>query len=192
MRELIILDLDGTIVDSKEFHLRTFEKALEHYGIKYDFDLGEAFGRFMGMRFDNIVKILFPNISDDMVKKIHDKKWELSKDKEFYKLLKPNEFLLNLIRKTEKPLSLFSSSRKEFAISVLEYFSIKDKFVFIVGGDDVHHGKPDPEGLYIIMENIPAEHYVFVGDTKYDEESAKKAGIKFVYVQNKQELEKIF
>lgn len=59
-----------------------------------------------------------------------------------------------------------------------------DLFEVIVGGDDVSHYKPDPDGLLIAARqlSLDIEQLVYVGDSLADAEAAKRAGMPFVGV----------
>jgi phosphoglycolate phosphatase len=54
----------------------------------------------------------------------------------------------------------------------------------IVGGEDVAHHKPHPEGLHraLALLRTPSSHALYVGDHRVDAEAARAAGIPFVGV----------
>ena len=52
----------------------------------------------------------------------------------------------------------------------------------IVGGDDVPRGKPAPDMIFRALEllGIPSEEAWMVGDSSYDRDAARAAGVRFV------------
>ena len=54
----------------------------------------------------------------------------------------------------------------------------------IVGGEDVSSHKPDPEGMYKIIEALKVDknECVYIGDSVVDAETAKNAGISYIAV----------
>lgn len=69
-------------------------------------------------------------------------------------------------------------------------------FDIVIGGEDVTHHKPNPEGLNLALEklNVPACETLYIGDSIIDAETALSAGVDFVGVTNgttsKEELSK--
>ena len=56
----------------------------------------------------------------------------------------------------------------------------------IIGGEDVTHNKPDPEGLLRALDTlgVPADKALFCGDTVIDAQTAVNAGVAFAAVLN--------
>ena len=65
-------------------------------------------------------------------------------------------------------------------------FGFDNWFDMIVCALDVSKPKPHPEGVWKILRSlgIPAERAVYVGDSKVDEEVAKRAGLAHVAYKN--------
>ena len=59
-----------------------------------------------------------------------------------------------------------------------KYLGILDSFEAIIGEENLHQVKPDPESIYLITEKlgIPPEQTIMVGDTAMDMEAGKSAG----------------
>jgi phosphoglycolate phosphatase len=56
----------------------------------------------------------------------------------------------------------------------------------VIGGKDVKHHKPDPEGLRLAMDELglAPEQVIFCGDTVIDAQAARNAGVEFCAVLN--------
>lgn len=181
--KLIIFDFDGTIVDTIHFHTKTFEEACKKLGIEINEKHIEKFKSLFGKRFEEIVKEVFPEISDKDIEELNKIKWEISE--RYIEEIKPKEKVFEFIKSLPEnfELAIFSSSPKGFVAKVLENLGIKEKFRVIVGKSDVKQGKPSPEGIFKVLEKtgIKKENAIYIGDSKFDEEAAKNAGIKFLY-----------
>ena len=61
-----------------------------------------------------------------------------------------------------------------------------DLLDLVVGGDEVHHSKPHPEGLRLALEKLGlrAEQVLFCGDTVIDAATAQAGGCDFCAVLN--------
>lgn len=67
---------------------------------------------------------------------------------------------------------------------ILEVNRIRHLIDEIIGGDDVAHPKPDPEGMRLLSEylEIGMDEMLYVGDSIVDAETAKAAGVAFIAV----------
>ena len=69
---------------------------------------------------------------------------------------------------------------------IFDYQGRLDLVDLVVGGDEVQHTKPNPEGLRLALEqlSLPAEEVLFCGDTVIDAATARAAGCPFCAVLN--------
>jgi phosphoglycolate phosphatase len=80
--------------------------------------------------------------------------------------------------------------------AILEKCHAAEYIDLIVGGEDVSAPKPDPEGLFLVLETwgLPREQVLYVGDSAVDAKTADAAGVDFAGVTTgtaaKEELEK--
>ncbi len=185
MKRLIIFDLDGTLVESVEFHVKTFEKACEKMGIKIDEKIKNAFRERVGKRFEEIVSEILP-IDKEKIKKLGELKWKVSE--KFIEEIKPKREAIDFINSLPEnyELAIFSSSPKKFIKKILQRLGIEEKFSVIIGKNSVKNGKPSPEGVFKILEITGAskDRVVYIGDSIYDEKAAKGAGVKFVHIND--------
>lgn len=66
----------------------------------------------------------------------------------------------------------------------LERLGLKESVAMVVGLDSVGRLKPHPEGVLRILRelHISAREALFVGDSGFDEEAARAAGVRFAHV----------
>ena len=175
--ELIIFDLDGTLIDSSEDIAWAVNKTLRQmgfaelsyqaikerigWGVKVLLEKGlpeerhnlleEAREIFMGYYSGHLlVKTkLYPDVAD-VLRHFKNKKLAVA---------------------TNKPLNLTQK--------ILDGLSISDYFKKIVGGDNVQNKKPAPEAIEIILKELNAspKETVFIGDSMIDIEAGKKAEV---------------
>ena len=69
---------------------------------------------------------------------------------------------------------------------LLEHFDMGNYFTYSVTTMDVAKPKPDPEGIYMIMDKFNArkEDILFIGDAFTDYYAAKAAGVEFLAFEN--------
>lgn len=181
---VFVFDLDGTIVDSIELHAKSFGFAIEKLGYENVRYLYKKYKENVGIPMEDIVKKIIPNISKKEMEKIRK-----LKDKYFLKNIKKVKVykrvlrIIKLLRKIGVKIALFTSSPRKIAYSILRSFNLIDYFDYIVCKEDVRKPKPNEEGLIKIMKKLKAKRIVFIGDTKFDMISAKKANAKFINVR---------
>lgn len=182
---LIILDLDGTLLDSQKQHLNSFVKALKNSGVYVSKEMIEEIKKRFGRPGYEILREVVPNTNDLIIKTIKKTAVYILMNEEFDNIrLLPfaKTFLEN--NKDEHEFALASSGYKEFVYKILEKYDLKKYFKAIITSDDVKKAKPDPEILHKALEltNYEKEDAVFIGDTIYDYEAAMNAGIRFIAV----------
>ncbi|PIX44497.1 hypothetical protein COZ55_00340, partial [archaeon CG_4_8_14_3_um_filter_38_5] len=182
---LIILDLDGTLINSQKQHLNSFIKAFTKAGYYVSKEMRDEIKTKFGRPSREIIRELLPNINDLMVKTIGQSILQVLLKEEFDNVtLIPGaeEFLKDNWQNNE--LILATSADKEFAYKILDKFNIRQYFRRVITNDDISRPKPNPE---IVLKALELSGYsrndaVFIGDTIYDYETAKNAGVKFIGV----------
>ncbi len=81
-------------------------------------------------------------------------------------------------------LGIVSTKYRSRINGVLKRDGLIDEFSVVIGGDDVEHYKPHPQGLFEAMKKLESspENVVYVGDSQVDAELAKRAGVPLVVV----------
>ena len=80
--------------------------------------------------------------------------------------------------------SIFTGRTKEEAQMTLDRFAPNLKFLPLVGADEVSNGKPAPDGLHLIQQEVPDVEYFYIGDTVDDARSASAAGVPFIGISH--------
>lgn len=79
-------------------------------------------------------------------------------------------------------LAIVSQKLRYRVEDVLRREGLLERFVTILGGEDVPAFKPDPRGILMAIERLDAtrDEALYVGDTPIDAEAASNAGVGFV------------
>lgn len=82
--------------------------------------------------------------------------------------------------------AIVSTKRGDTIQYIMERYHLLDQLEFVIGSEDVHAPKPDPQGLNMALERmgLKSEELLFCGDTVLDAGAAKNAGCPFCAVLN--------
>ena len=179
----IIFDLDGTLWDSTEGVSKTWSLVLNKYDYERKEVTVEDLHSCMGKQLDEIGKILFPNLSSEVRKNLMNECCTLE-----------NEYLGGhggvLYAKVEETLKELSKKYKLFVVSNCQDGYIEcffkahklDKY-FTDYECPGRTGLSKGENNKLVIERNNLKKPVYVGDTEGDAESARVAGIPFVFAK---------
>ena len=92
-----------------------------------------------------------------------------------------NESLALALRRG--PLAVLTNKPLGPAIGILEALGLRGFFSRIIGGDSEYGRKPDPAGLLALQALAPGEQLVMVGDSPADWKTAEAASVPFVFAR---------
>jgi phosphoglycolate phosphatase len=177
MKKLIIYDLDGTLVDTREDIVRAANYMCRQ--------IGSA-----PLRFEQVCSYVGWGMSDLVGKCLatSDRK-TIEKGakifREYYRghmldtsVLYPDALAVLDYFKSRKQ-AVITNKPNPFSQKMLETLGVADYFVEIVAGNSNYPQKPDPEAVLAIMarESIGREETLFVGDSLIDIETGRNAGV---------------
>ncbi len=177
----ILFDLDGTLIDSTEAILESFDVALKSFG-EVAFD-EEAIKAEIGHPLDAMFRTL--GVSEERV-------WEhVAAYKAHYRtiacektVLLPRARAAVMLAAKHAKLGIVTTKTAEYSREMLEYMGVMDYFDVLIGREDVDNPKPHPEPVERALKAMGASKAAcwMVGDTPMDMLSAEAAGIKHVAV----------
>jgi HAD superfamily hydrolase (TIGR01509 family) len=91
------------------------------------------------------------------------------------------DFIIDL-KKRGHPVVLASSAKEKEVEHYLDLLDCRDSIDSWTTSDDVENTKPDPDLVLAAMEKVEGAGAVMVGDSTFDCEAAKRAGIETVAV----------
>ncbi|MDR3111987.1 MAG: HAD-IA family hydrolase [Elusimicrobiota bacterium] len=180
--ELLIFDLDGTLVDSQKDLANAVNFVRKNYGFE---EIATATVRsYLG---DGISSLLEKSLP---VKNVKLLKEAIEKFKSFYAIhLTDTTILYNCVKETlevlnrqrGKTLVLLSNKSQKFCFEILKRLGILDFFKEVWGGDTLAK-KPDPKPILELAKitNSALESTIIIGDSPNDFLAAKNAKISFV------------
>lgn len=178
-KKLVIFDLDGTLIDSLEDIALCTNKVLKSFGCE-EHSI-ENYKSFIGDGARELVKRALPQsfnseqIDDamEMFKKIYSNKIN-SNTKPFGGIY---EMLEELQEDCE--FALLSNKPHQFTLEYMEIFFKQFEFKAIHGQKDEVPKKPDPAGVYNILNELAydTQHVFYIGDTATDMKTAVNAGL---------------
>lgn len=185
MTRAVILDIDGTLVDSVPLHARAWQETLKHFGFDLTYD---QCWEQIGKGADQLLPALIPpEIAERSEKEISDYRAELFK-KKYLPQVKPFPRVRELVQRLladGKQVALASSAREEELAAYKKIAGIDDLIEAETSSDDAEKSKPHPDIFHAALGRLgnpdPAG-VVVVGDTPYDAAAAGKAGLRTVGV----------
>jgi HAD superfamily hydrolase (TIGR01549 family) len=178
-----IFDIDGTLVDSNELHVDSWDRAFRKFGKHFP---REALRAQIGKGSDQYLpEFLTPDEINCFGKELDDYRSELFR-KEYLPKIRPFRKVRELfqrIRDDDKRIVLASSGKKddtEYYIRLLKIDNLIDGYT---SGDDADNSKPEPDifaASLIKLGGISPADAVTVGDTRFDVEAARKAGLRTI------------
>ena len=92
--------------------------------------------------------------------------------------------LIDYLKENDYKIALATSSDREKAEYLLELVKIKDKFDYIICGNDIVNSKPNPEIFLKAAENLKVEpkECIVIEDSKFGVKAAVNAGMKAINV----------
>ena len=174
--KLFIFDFDGTVGDTKECIVASFQEALR----KNDLSLidREQIMNYMGVSLKETFKMLTNDRHGD---ELYDK---LVNDyRIFYKNFLTKKTLpfpeavgtLKKIKQRERLASIATAKKTELALLNCQHLNIDKYFDFYIGYDMVTQAKPNPEMLLVTLKKLEVDYKdaVMIGDTTFDIEMGK-------------------
>jgi len=179
MTELLIFDLDGTVIDSSEDIAWSVNGTLGELGLPtlpYDVIVG-----YIGWGVRMLLKQAIPGERHDLL----DRGAEIFLAHYGGHLTvrtRPYPGVEKVLRRfQERGFKMALVTNKPFALTtrILNDLSLGNYFHPVLGGDSVKQKKPHPEGLETVLRTagVPPSHALFIGDSRVDIETGKRAGI---------------
>ncbi|MDD2679051.1 MAG: HAD-IA family hydrolase [Candidatus Nanoarchaeia archaeon] len=190
---LLILDLDGTIIDSEEAHFNSFVKAINRHGFPLNLSQKKQIKSEFGKSGKEIIRGVLIKALDEEIDAISKDVKKISVSEEFHNVKFINgakEFIIDNYKKHD--LALATNSSKIFTDKAVKELKLAKFFKKIVTANDVKKAKPHPDMLELIIKELKysKKDSIFIGDSVFDYLSAKKAGIRFMAVLAKSDYKK--
>lgn len=179
--QTIIFDFDYTLVESSRGTIDGVNFAFEQMGLPLASD--DAIRQTIGLSLPDIL----PTLAGEAYSKHVDEFTRLFYERADETMVALAEFYLGVpetIKELQKlgiQLAIVSQKRRHYIQGILRRGNLLEAFPVIVGGGDAPF-KPNPEGLLkaVSQTDSTPENCVYVGDSKTDAETARRADIAFI------------
>ncbi|MFA5333539.1 MAG: HAD family hydrolase [Candidatus Nanoarchaeia archaeon] len=190
---LIILDLDGTIIDSEKCHFNSFVKSLERNGFKVTKEIKDEIKNVFGMSAKEIIRIIIPKITEEKLELVADGVKNIAVNEEIGRVKLING-ALEFIKKYNKnnDLAIITNSSQKFTKAILKALGLDEYFKLVVTPSLNIKPKPSGEMIEFAAKKLgyPNKDCILIGDSIYDFISAKNANIRFIAVLSKSDYKK--
>lgn len=180
--EGILLDIDGTLIDSNDAHAKAWQEALLESGFQIDYQIIRD---AIGMGGDNLLPVVAKiKKESELGQKIDSRRSEIFHTK-YLPQLKPfpsAQQLLEELKKMGMRLVVATSASSQDLKALLKQGNIDHMIDDETNSSDTEHSKPNPDIVEAAVEKSGLSHraVVMLGDTPYDLEAAKRAGVKAI------------
>jgi beta-phosphoglucomutase len=199
-RKGIIFDMDGVLVDAMPFHAEAISRAIKEI-TNHEINKKNIF-LLEGMPSSDLVKEIFKreninkkiDLDDDLAKQIGSRKEQVFKQIQNAKGIDgAKELLEDLTSNCGKSCikAVVSGAAREEVEAILDKNIGIKYFDFIITGDDIEKGKPNPAPFLIALNkmNLPASQVIVVENSPLGVEAASKAGLEFIITLNNTPLD---
>ena len=183
--EALIFDIDGTLVDSNDYHVWAWQHAFRERG--YEITPGRIHDQ-IGKGGDLLVPALIPDVDDEEKEALSTRHGEIFKTR-YLNRVRPFPHAADLLRHVAaqgQKVALASSASKDELNHYVELLGVGDILSAATSKDDAATTKPAPDIFAAALQKLkvaPGAARV-IGDTPYDVIAATKLGIATVAVRS--------
>ena len=175
----VLWDLDGTLVDSEEFHWLSWRDTMRLEGIELTY---AQFLASFGQRNDRILAAWVPGADPERARRIGD-----DKEAEYRRLVASRGLAplpgarewLAALRQDGWKQAIASSAPRQNVVTMLRVLGLEPELDAIVSAEDVTKGKPDPQVFLRAAEQlgVPPARCIVVEDAAAGVEAGRRGGM---------------
>ena len=193
MIKLIIFDLDGVLVEAKEIHYKTLNKALAEVDTKYMITEKEHLSTYDGLKTNQKLEMLTKNkgLDSSYYEQIWNRKQDLTIDA--ISELKPNTHLIVVFKRLRDmgyKLACASNSIRRSVLVMLSKIGLIEYMDLIISNEDVKNSKPHPEMYWkaMSMMSVLPDETLIVEDSPHGLLAASRSRANVLRVDNPSDL----
>jgi HAD superfamily hydrolase (TIGR01549 family) len=184
MASAAIFDVDGTLLDSVDLHAMAWHEAMIRFGHDVSFEQARS---QIGKGGDKLIPVFL----SEEERRDHGKELDAWRSEHFkakyLALVRPFSAVPDLLQRSRDAglrIAVASSAKKDELEKYLDIAGIRKLTDQTVSSEDVDESKPAPDIFEAVLKKLAIEgrNAVAVGDTPYDAEAARKAGVRTIGV----------
>ena len=192
---LVIFDLDGVLVESREVHYDSLNIALSRIGQEYVISNEEHLSKYDGLGTTTKLKMLTEE--KGLPESAHQQVWE-DKQKATLQILSgfPKNYIAIDIMQTLKErgwrIAVASNAIRDTVITALDAIGVLKYVSYIMSNEDVRNHKPHPEMYWQCMVSLDAApaNTIIIEDSHIGREGALSSGANLHAIKNASDLNK--
>ena len=178
--KLIILDFDGTLADTRGLIVKTMQQTLDALGLEPRTD--DQCAAMIGLPLKQAFTDLLP-ITDEMGDRCVETYRRLFNENNALYVIPtfPNVMeTLHQLHEQGYTLTIASSRSNRSLREFVNDMDLNEVIPYVLGAEDVAHAKPHPDPVLQTLESFSCkpEDALVVGDTWYDIEMGRRAGVR--------------
>lgn len=179
--KLVIWDLDGVLISSREMHFKALNEALADVSHKFIISWDEHLSKYDGL--PTTKKLLLLTKEKGLPASFYDDIWK-SKQRytvKMYQDIQPNPELQGIfahLKLNGIQQAVYSNSIRKTLVMALSRLGIMEEVDFFVSNEDVRHPKPSPEGYWkcMIALKTDTKNTIIIEDSHIGREGALASG----------------
>ena len=193
MIKLIIFDLDGVLVESRELHYITLNKALSEIGENYVISKEEHLCKYDALTTTQKLKKL--TAEKNLPEEYHNKVWKLKQEKTLQEInqYKPDYRIKDILKKLKSQnykIACATNSIRDTSKLMLIRKGFFDYIDFLYSNEDVNNPKPNAE-IYMrcmLRCGVNPDETVIVEDSHIGRKGASRSGAHLCAVKDSNDL----
>ena len=178
--KLIILDFDGTLADTRDLIVKTMQQTLDVLGLKPCTD--NQCAAMIGLPLKQAFTHLLP-MSDEMGERCVETYRRIFNENNALYVIPTFPHVIETLHQLHEQgyaLTIASSRSNRSLMEFVNDMHLNEIIPYVLGAEDVTRAKPHPEPVLKTLEDYgcKAEDALVVGDTWYDIEMGRQAGVR--------------
>lgn len=193
MIKLIIFDLDGVLVESRELHYIALNKAISEIGDQYTISKEEHLCKYDALTTTQKLKKL--TAEKNLPEKYHNRVWELKQQKTLQEIdqYKPDYRIIDILKKLKSEnykIACATNSIRDTSKLMLIRKGFFDYIDFLYSNEDVNNPKPNAEIYMRCMLRCGAnpDETIIIEDSHIGRKGASRSGAHLCAVKDSNDL----